>query len=158
MIIVGQEVREELKGVRFADPDPSRLPLTPACSRREREKDTRVAAQMEATGSAGAAELHLVTGEAVVDAAALDHLVVRALLDDTAVFHDVDAIAIDHGAEPVADDDDRALTFEAAKRLGDHLLVVGIEALVGSSRTRIGASVARARAMPMRWRWPPERF
>ena len=30
-------------------------------------------------------------------------------------------------------------------------------ALVASSRIRMGASFRKARAMAMRWRWPPER-
>ncbi len=38
-------------------------------------------------------------------------------------------------------------------------LALGIEgALVASSSTRMGQSASMARAMAMRWRWPPDSF
>src|SRR5512136_1951620 len=50
-----------------------------------------------------------------------------AALDDVASLHDENAVAVDDGIEPVRDEHDRALTFQAMQRLDQQRLVLRIE-------------------------------
>ena len=60
--------------------------------------------------------------------------------------------------EPVGDDQRGARLHQPLERLLHQPLALGVErGLVASSSSRIGASRSSARAMAMRWRWPPER-
>ena len=83
----------------------------------------------------------LVAGHLVVVAAAGDQLLVRPLLHDPAGVHHEDLVAVDHGAKPVADQDDRPLALERAQRLGDQLLVMRVQGagrLVEHEERRLG--------------------
>ena len=71
---------------------------------------------------------------------------------------DEDAVHGAEGGEPVRDADDGAVLGKVV----DGLLHLGFglrvsSAAVASSRTRMGALRTKARAMAMRWCWPPLR-
>ena len=69
--------------------------------------------------------------------------------------HD-DLVGVDQRAEAMRDHDDRAAFHQPPQRLDDEVFRFGSSAAVGSSSTRIGLLRMTARAMAMRWRWPPE--
>jgi len=62
------------------------------------------------------------------------------------------------GGDAVGDDEGGAAAHEFLHRDMIAASVVGSRALVGSSSRRIGAFFKKARAMPMRWRWPTLRW
>src|SRR6266576_3433621 len=56
------------------------------------------------SGSCSESTLELQAREPRIEAAGGDQLLMRALLDDAARVHDKDAVAREHGGEPVGDD------------------------------------------------------
>ena len=80
-------------------------------------------------------------------------------LDDAAEIHHRDAVAdVPHDREIVRDEQDREaeLALQVAQQVEDLRLDRDVERgdrLVGTMNS---GSSASARAMPMRWRWPPE--
>jgi hypothetical protein len=99
----------------------------------------------------------LAADHCLIDRVFLAELFVGAIGDDAAVFEDQDAVGDGDGAEAVGDDEGGAAFHQFGERVLDHgLAFAESSALVASSRMRIGASRRKARAMAMRWRWPPE--
>src|ERR1700722_13405917 len=68
-----------------------------------------------AVGGVGDAELRFRHGE--IEAVLLDQFLMRTALDDAAFIHDEDFVAIDHGAEAMADEQNRSLPLQAAQGL-----------------------------------------
>ncbi len=86
-----------------------------------------------------------------------EELVEAALLDDAAFFEDEDAVHGAEGGEAVRDADDGAVFGEVIDGFLDFGLGLGIERGGGFVEDEDGALRTKARAMAMRWRWPPER-
>ena len=81
-----------------------------------------------------------------------------AFLDDAAVVHDDDAVGGADGGQAVGDDDRGAVFHQPLERVLDQPLAFGVERggrFVEQQQGRVRRSSARA--MAMRWRWPPDR-
>ena len=81
----------------------------------------------------------------------------RALLDDAPAIEHDDAVAVLDRRQPMRDHDRRAARASACRAptwISRSDSVSSAE--VASSRIRIGASLRIARAIAMRWRWPPD--
>src|SRR6476619_2603687 len=76
---------------------------------------------------AGLIGLALTCPEARIEAAAGEKLQVRALLDDLAMVEHDDVVGMDHGGEPVGDDERGALARDPLQRILDLLLGVAVE-------------------------------
>ena len=99
---------------------------------------------------------HLVRHQAVVDALLRHQLGVAAALHHAAFVQHEDAVGVDHAGKPVRHDEHRPPAHEAAERVLDHRLVLGIdrgERLVQQQDRRIAqqrAGNGDALALPAR--------
>ena len=93
--------------------------------------------------------------DVAVDGARLDQLVVRAARDDAAVRRARRLVGERDRRQPVGDDDRRPLPHHLAEAEPDLASVVASTEAVASSRMRMRGSMASARAIATRWRWPP---
>ena len=87
------------------------------------------------------------------------HPVAVGQLDDLAQVHHRDAIAhVAHDRQVVGDEDEAqlVLVLELASRFSTWAWMLTSSAETGSSSTITFGRKPSARAMPMRWRWPPE--
>ena len=100
---------------------------------------------------------HLVRHQAVIDSPLRHQLGLVPALHHAAFVQHEDAIRVDHAGEAVRHDEHRPPAHEARERVLDHGLVLRIDRGKRLVEQRIGASRRSARAMAMRWRWPPER-
>ena len=139
----------------------------PGAGRLERHRGRARPQPAGGTGRAlGADRLHqldveeaagLALPERGVEAALAEQFVVAAVLDDPAVVEHDQPVHGRDGRQAMGDGDDGLALHQAVERLpGSPPRPPNRGADVASSRTRIGASLRRTRAMAMRWRWPPE--
>jgi hypothetical protein len=86
---------------------------------------------------------------------------VGALLDDAAVLQHHDAVGVLHRGQPVGNDQRGALPGVALHGRSSAACTMrslsASSALVASSSSSSGGFFSMARAMAMRWRWPPDR-
>ena len=98
----------------------------------------------------------LAVDQDAIGAAAAQQLVGRAVLHDAAAIEHHDAVEAAQGRQPVGDGDHRAarISRSSAWRIASSDSLSSED--VASSSSRSGASFRKARAMAMRWRWPPD--
>ena len=105
----------------------------------------------------GRAILELQPREAGVEAAARAEARVRAFLDDPAAVHHDDAVGRADGRQAVRDDDRRAVAPSAGRARPAPAARFRRRARRSLRRASSkGASRSSARAIAMRWRWPPD--
>src|SRR5271156_6061235 len=88
----------------------------------------------------------LLAGHDGINAAFADQLFMRAVFHDPSLIHDENLVAIHHGAEAMADNDDRSLPSQIAQSLRDHRFMMGIEGagrLVENNDRRLGEQCPR---------------
>ena len=101
---------------------------------------------------------HLQRGQPAVDPVLPRHeLLVAPHLRDPSLVHHHHAVRVAHGGQPVRDDEHRPPLGELAdSACCTRNSLSASRSEVASSRRRMGGSFRKARAMAMRWRWPPE--
>lgn len=85
-----------------------------------------------------------------------DQLLVPPTLDDAALVEHEDAVGVADGGETVRDDEGGAPLRQVAETFEEQVLGFGSRPELGSSMMRIFEFRTMARAMPIRWRCPPD--
>jgi hypothetical protein len=100
--------------------------------------------------------LELQARQACVEAAACNKLGVGAFLDDPALVHDQNAVGAKHSRQRWAMTIVVRFEHQPFERLLNQFLAFRIERRCRLVEQQDRASRRMARAMAMRWRWPPE--
>lgn len=91
-----------------------------------------------------------------VHALMLQQVMVRSALHDPPVFNHHDFISLLNGRQTVSDNQRGTVFLQLIQRRLNGTLGLGIQRRGGFIRIRIGLLRSSARAIAIRWRWPPD--